>query len=60
MDNQLKIQLQLRGEYRDPELKRKYQNLEDALKQRDEECIAELEKRDIKWRTIISEREVAF
>ena len=36
-DGQLRIQHQLRDEYMDPELKRIDQNLEDALKQRDEE-----------------------
>ena len=36
-DNQLKIQHQLRDEYMDAELKRRYQNLEEALWQRDEE-----------------------
>ena len=29
-DNQLKVQLQLRDEYMDVELKRRYQNLEEA------------------------------
>ena len=45
-DNQLKVQLQLRNAYMDAELKRMDQNLEEALKQRDEEWIAELEKKD--------------
>ena len=45
-DDQLKIQLHLIDEYMDTELKRRYPNLEDALKQRDEEWRAELEKRD--------------
>ena len=36
-DNQLKTHLQLRYEYFDAELKRRDQNLEDALKKRDEE-----------------------
>ena len=45
-DNKLKIQLQLMDEYRDIKLKRRYQDLENALKQRDEEWRAELEKRD--------------
>ena len=44
MDNQLKLQLQLRDEYMEAELRRKDQNLEDALKKRDEEWRAELEK----------------
>ena len=39
-DDQLKIQVQLRDE--DEELRRRDQNLEDALKQRDEEWRAEL------------------
>ena len=45
-DNKLKIQLLLMDEYRDIKLKRRYQDLENALKQRDEEWRAELEKRD--------------
>ena len=45
-DGQLRIQHQLRDEYMDPELKRIDQNQEDALKQRDEEWRAELEKKD--------------
>ena len=36
-DNQLKIQLQLRGEYMDVGLKKRDQNLEEALRLRDEE-----------------------
>ena len=36
-DRQLKIQLQLRYEYMDAELKRTDRNLDDALKERDEE-----------------------
>ena len=36
-DNQLKVQLQLRDEYMDAELKRRYQNLEEALRLGDEE-----------------------
>ena len=35
-DNPLKVQLQLRNEYMDAELKRRYQNLEEALRLRDE------------------------
>ena len=45
MDDQLKIQLQLKDEYFHAKLKRMDQNLEDALKQRDEEWRAELEKK---------------
>ena len=37
MDNQLKIQLQLRDEYMDARLKKRDQNLEEALRLRDEE-----------------------
>ena len=33
----MKVQLQLRDEYMDAKLKRRYQNLEEALKLRDEE-----------------------
>ena len=36
-DSQLKIQLQLRDEYMDAELKRRVQNLEEAFRLRDEE-----------------------
>ena len=36
-DKQLKIQLQLRDEHMDAELRRRYRNLENALKLRDEE-----------------------
>ena len=45
-DIQLQIQLQLRDEYMDAELKRKYQNLEHALKQRDEEWREKLGRRE--------------
>ena len=34
--------------------------MEDALKQRDEEWRAELEKKDAEWRTVIRDREVDF
>ena len=60
IDNQLKIQLQLRDEYLDAEVRRRDQNLEDAVKQRDEELRPELEKMDTKWRIVIKDREVAF
>ena len=36
-DNQLRIQLQLRDEYFDVDLRRRYQFMEEALKQRDME-----------------------
>ena len=36
-DDHLKTQLQLRDEYFDAKLRLRYQNMEDALKQRDEE-----------------------
>ena len=41
-DDQLKLQLQLRDEYMEAKFKRGNQNLEDTLKQRDEEWRAEL------------------
>ena len=44
-DDQLKIQLQLRDEYFDAELRRSDHNPEDSLKQRDEEWRAKLEKK---------------
>ena len=49
MDNQLKLQLQLRDEYMEAELIRRDRNLEDALKKIDEEWRAELEKMDRYW-----------
>ena len=46
-DGQLKAHLQLRDEYMDDEPKRKYQNLEEALRLRDEEWKSRWEIREI-------------
>ena len=43
-DNQLKLQLQLRYEYMEVELRKMDQNLEEALKQREEEWRSGWEK----------------
>ena len=44
----------------DAELKRRYQYLEDALKQRDEEWKKEIEERDAMWRKELQEKDVIF
>ena len=45
-DKQLKAQLQMRDEYMDVEMRIRYQNLENALKQRDEEWRDKIDRRE--------------
>ena len=60
MDNQLKLQLQLKDEYMEAELKRRDQNLEEALKQRDEEWKGRWELREQELSAELKAREDAF
>ena len=60
MDNQLKLQLQLRDEYMEAELRRREHNLENALRKRDEEWRGELEKRDQYWLNSIRHMKQSF
>ena len=59
-DNQLKVQLQLRDEYMDAELKIRYQNPEEALRLRDEEWKSRWEIRKQELSEELKAREDAF
>ena len=59
-DNQLKVQLQLRDEYMDAELKRRYQNMEEVLRLRDEEWKSRWEIKERELSEELKAREDAF
>ena len=59
-ENQLRVQLQLRDEYFDVELRKKDQFMEEAIKQKDIEYNREFEGLGAMWKEELRIRDVAF